>query len=92
MSADRTLQVHIIVAGEPGEHYICGSLRFCVPDDAKGEGGGWVGVRPGHAAMLAALAPGEILLYEEPGSEPQRIPCGRGFLTVKNDEISIITG
>ncbi len=92
MSENNLLQVKIIKAGEAARHYSCSSLRFRVPDGADGEGGGWVGVRPGHEKMLAALAPGDILLFTEPGGEPQRVSCGRGFLAVENDGINIITG
>ena len=92
MNEDRLLQVKIIIAGELPKQYTCASLRFSVPDGSDGEGGGWVGIRPGHEKMLAALAPGEILLFHEPGGEPERLPLGRGFLSVENDEVNIIIG
>ncbi|MFT5049123.1 MAG: F-type H+-transporting ATPase subunit epsilon [Chlamydiales bacterium] len=50
---------------------------------------GSVGVLPGHAALVAALGPGE-LSYEESGKRQQMFVAG-GFAEVRSNTVRIVT-
>ena len=91
MPENKRLKLKIVKPDEAAKEYECFSVRFFVPPAADGSGGGWLGVRPGHARMLAAVAPGDILAFDHEGAEPVRIACSRGFVSVENDIVSVIT-
>ena len=47
-------------------------------------------VLPGHAAIIASVANGE-LTYTIPGQAPQSLFVGGGFLQVQNDDVLLVT-
>jgi len=49
---------------------------------------GYMGVRPGHAPLLAALDVGEIIYRI--GSEQKYLACSGGFAEVLSDSVSIL--
>ena len=49
---------------------------------------GYMGVRPGHAPLLAALDVGEISYRR--GSEERLLACSGGFAEVQGDSVSIL--
>src|ERR1700709_415636 len=51
---------------------------------------GEIGILPGHAPLLAALEPGWIVRIEQEGSEELRVAVHGGFLSVRQDGVSVL--
>jgi F0F1-type ATP synthase epsilon subunit len=51
--------------------------------------GSWLGIRPGHAPLIAATDDG-LLKYKQDGEE-QTAPVKAGIMTLSNNLISILT-
>jgi F-type H+-transporting ATPase subunit epsilon len=49
---------------------------------------GGFGVRPGHTPLVAALAPGELVIVSE-GTQ-RRFAIGEGFAEVSNDHVRVL--
>jgi len=49
---------------------------------------GSFGIRPGHTPLVAALAPGELVIVN--GGSEQRYAVGEGFSEVSNDKVRIL--
>jgi F-type H+-transporting ATPase subunit epsilon len=49
---------------------------------------GGFGVRPGHTPLVAALAPGELVIVSE-GTQ-RRFAVGEGFAEVSNDHVRVL--
>jgi F-type H+-transporting ATPase subunit epsilon len=48
------------------------------------------GVLAGHAPFLSTIRPGEIAIYAEPGSQPERIAVDGGFAEVSEKGLTIL--
>lgn len=53
------------------------------------EDGSWLGIRPGHVAMIAATGDGELKFRKN--SQDQTVPVKAGILTVADNHVSILT-
>ena len=51
---------------------------------------GMLGILPGHAPVLTALAPGEVRIDGAEG-EGKEVHVEGGFLSVDNDRVTIVT-
>jgi F-type H+-transporting ATPase subunit epsilon len=51
---------------------------------------GEIGVMPGHAALLGALAPGWLVRIQQADGVEQRIAVHGGFLSVRADGVSVL--
>lgn len=51
--------------------------------------GSWLGLRPGHAPIIAATDDG-LLKYEQDGEE-QTVPVKAGIMTLSDNLVSILT-
>jgi len=49
---------------------------------------GGFGIRPGHTPLVAALAPGELVIVS--GGSEQRYAVGEGFSEVSNDKVRVL--
>ena len=49
---------------------------------------GSFGIRPGHTPLVAALAPGELVIVN--GGNEQRYAVGEGFSEVSNDKVRVL--
>jgi F-type H+-transporting ATPase subunit epsilon len=49
---------------------------------------GGFGIRPGHTPLVAALAPGELVIVN--GGSEQRYAVGEGFSEVSNDKVRVL--
>ena len=77
-----------MIAPEGGETVlVCESLRLPMADDSAGRGGGSLGIRPGHARALIALAEGVAEVVTEEGV--RRFHVAGGFADVKNDAVTL---
>ena len=53
------------------------------------EDGSWLGIRPGHAAMIAATGDGEIKYRKD--NQDQIVSVKAGILTLSDNLVSILT-
>jgi len=53
------------------------------------EDGSWLGIRPGHAAMIAATGDGELKYKQD--DQDQTVAVKAGILTLSGDLVSILT-
>ena len=51
---------------------------------------GEIGILPGHAPMLAALAPGWVVRIEQVGGPKLRVAVHGGFLSVQPEGVSVL--
>lgn len=67
----------------------CDSIRLCIPDDASGENGGWLGIRPGHEDALLALAEGTVQAVA--AGATTSIRTAAGFTFVEKNTVTVMT-
>jgi len=53
------------------------------------EDGSWLGIRPGHAAMIAATCDGELKYSKD--NQDQTVTVKAGILTLSDNLVSILT-
>lgn len=53
------------------------------------EDGSWLGIRPGHAAMIAATADGDLKYRKD--NQDQTVAVKAGIMTVTDNLVSILT-
>jgi len=53
------------------------------------EDGSWLGIRPGHAPMIAATGDGELKVRQD-GTD-QKVAVKAGILTLSDNLVSILT-
>ena len=53
------------------------------------EDGSWLGIRPGHAAMIAATGDGELKYRKD--DQDRSVPVKAGILTLSGNLVSILT-
>ncbi|HOZ37845.1 MAG TPA: hypothetical protein PLH64_03760 [Anaerolineaceae bacterium] len=53
------------------------------------EDGSWLGIRPGHAAMIAATGDGELKYRKD--NQDQTVSVKAGILTLSDNLVSILT-
>jgi F-type H+-transporting ATPase subunit epsilon len=51
---------------------------------------GELGILPGHAPLLGALAPGWVVRIDRENEEPLRVAAHGGFLSVRKDGVSVL--
>ncbi|WP_318571001.1 ATP synthase F1 subunit epsilon [Salinigranum marinum] len=52
---------------------------------------GWIGILSGHAPFQARVRPG-VISYRLPEGGAQQVAVHGGFLSVQNDQVTILTG
>lgn len=52
---------------------------------------GWLGILPGHAPFQARVRPG-VVSYRPRESEARRVAVHGGFLSVRDDAVTVLTG
>jgi F-type H+-transporting ATPase subunit epsilon len=79
----RQLYVEIVTA----ERLVySGSVAYVNAPSVEGR----IGILPGHAALLAALRPGELRLQPQGGEAEIGLAIGGGFLEVSNNRVIIL--
>ena len=68
----------------------CDAVTFTVPDGVNGKNGGSVGIRPGHASAMMALAPGKITAKLE-GKCVLSAATSGGFVTVEPRRVTVLS-
>ncbi len=51
---------------------------------------GYFGVMADHAPLIAVLAPGELLITEQPGHTPRLYAAGAGVVEVRDNEVTAL--
>lgn len=92
MSDERILPLHLEIVTPDGEtaDMRCESVTFVAKDGKDGKNGGSMGIRKGHVKTVAVLDKGKIKAFIG-GKEILSLEVESGFLSVMNDEISVIT-
>lgn len=67
----------------------CKGVRLCIPDDKRGENGGWLGIRPGHEDALLTLAAGSLRADME--EKTVIVSVADGFVFVTGDSVTVMT-
>ena len=52
---------------------------------------GWIGILSGHAPFQARVRPG-VISYRPPEGETQQVAVHGGFLSVRDDQVTVLTG
>jgi len=52
---------------------------------------GWIGILSGHAPFQARVWPG-VISYRSPEGGTQQVAVHGGFLSIQNDQVTILTG
>ena len=88
---ERTITLILTTPGGGETKITCDSVRFTVPDGEKDKNaGGAVGIRPGHADALMAVAPCTVRAFLN-GRPVLSLPVGPGLAMVTPDAVSILT-
>lgn len=78
----------VTTAGEKAQ-VECDSIRLQIPDDEKGQQGGSLGIRKGHADALLAVAPGTVKAVDHDGTLKE-FSVGGGFAFVEKDVVTLL--
>jgi len=81
MSDTKTFLLEIV---SPERKVFGGNVEFAVFPGSEGE----FGVLPNHAAMLSALAPGQIKVVRD--KKPDYFAASGGFLEVRSNKVTVI--
>jgi F-type H+-transporting ATPase subunit epsilon len=81
MSDTKTFLLEIV---SPERKVFGGNVEFAVFPGSEGE----FGVLPNHAAMLSALAPGQIKIERD--KKPDYFAASGGFLEVRSNKVTVI--
>lgn len=87
----RRLTLRICIPDGVTDTLECDSVCFSIPDGIKGNGGGRIGIRPGHIASLIAVAPGRLEAFLNGNLQMQR-EIGSGFASVEGDIVTLLLG
>jgi F-type H+-transporting ATPase subunit epsilon len=79
--AENKLEVHVVT---PEREVWTGEADMVVARAADGE----LGILPGHAPLLAALAPGPLRIKQ--GGNEERAAVDGGFLHVNDDQVHVL--
>ena len=69
----------------------CSSVTLFARDNEAGQGGGSVGVRPGHLPAVIALAPDSEVRASSDGRVTLSVTVSGGFATVRDDKVTVVT-
>ncbi len=83
------MTLHICTPNGEEQIVECDTLHFSMPDGTDGRGGGRIGIRPGHAASLIAMAPGLLEAFRA-GSPVLQMQVGGGFASVKRNTVTVL--
>ncbi len=67
---------------------VCDSVRLCIRDDAKGRGGGLLGIRHGHAPAVMALDGGTIRAFMQGEPVYEQSICG-GLAAIRDNVVTV---
>ena len=67
----------------------CSSVTLFARDNDAGEGGGSVGIRPGHLPAVIALAPDSVVKGSSGGQTVVSVTVSRGFAEVRDDKVTV---
>ena len=84
LDPDKLLKIQVLSLGKGGlelDHVERLQVRL--------EDGSWLGIRPGHVAMIAATGDGEIKFRKD--NQDQTVLVKAGILTVADNHVSILT-
>ncbi|MBP5155457.1 MAG: F0F1 ATP synthase subunit epsilon [Clostridia bacterium] len=84
------LKFEIITPGGRKAFAECESVNVYARDNEKGEGGGSVGIRPGHMPAVIALGPGEVCAFLN-GKKVCSATVRGGFALVRNNTVTVMT-
>ena len=68
----------------------CESVNVFARDNEKGEGGGSVGIRPGHLPAIVALGKGEVCAFRDNKKVCSAFVEG-GFAIVRDNTVTVMT-
>jgi len=68
----------------------CESVNVYARDNEKGEGGGSVGIRPGHMPAVVALGTGEVCAFLN-GKKVYSASVRGGFALVRDNTVTVMT-
>ena len=68
----------------------CDSVTIVVRDNAKGEGGGSMGIRKGHIEAVAMLEANSSVKARSDGAEVAVFTVSGGFAGVKSDTVTVV--
>jgi F0F1-type ATP synthase epsilon subunit len=81
---DKLLKIQVLSLGKGGlELEQVERLQVCLED------GSWLGIRPGHAPMIAATGDGELKYRKD--DQDQTVLVKAGILTLSDNLVSILT-
>ncbi len=85
-------ELELVIVTPEGEklRMPCTSVTFFARDNAKGEGGGSVGIRRGHLPALAALEPDSIVRAFADGGDAVERTVSLGFVSVKDNVVTVM--
>lgn len=83
------LVLKIVTPGGQKAQVECVSVQLQIPDDEKGQQGGALGIRKGHADALLAVAPGTVKAVSADGAVKE-FSVGGGFAFVEKDVVTVL--
>jgi len=86
------ITLSIVTPGGRATVMKCESVRFNVPDgEKKGDKGGSVGIRKGHADALMSLDKCTVSVLSENG-ESRKFRVGKGMAMIGSNRVTFLTG
>ena len=67
----------------------CGSVTLYARDNARGEGGGSIGIRKGHLPALISLKAGSAVKARTDGRDAVVGTVSGGFASVRNNTVTV---
>ena len=83
------LSLKVITPQRKYIYEMCDSVRFCVSDNQKGNGGGSYGIRKGHAKAIFSVDDGKFSAIGN-GEVIVEAIVSSGFLSVDNNVVTVI--
>jgi F0F1-type ATP synthase epsilon subunit len=86
----KTLTLTVLTPAGIATETECTSVTLFARDNGAGEGGGSVGIRPGHLPAVIALAPGSSVKCSSDGRLTLSVTVSGGFATVRDDKVTVV--
>ncbi|MCR5808983.1 MAG: hypothetical protein K6G56_05420 [Clostridiales bacterium] len=84
------LTLAVIVPGGEAARVSCDTVTLTAMDGANGQGGGSMGILPGHIPAVIALEPGSLVTALSGGRPAAAVRVGGGFASVSRDVVTVI--
>ena len=86
------ITLSVVTPGGRASVLKCESVRFNVTDgEKKGDKGGSVGIRKGHADALMSLDKGRVFVSSEDGKSLE-FGVGKGMAMIGGNRVTLLTG